>query len=591
MLGAHKLNGIAKALSKLKEFGLYQILDNPLTVSWTQNNIFGSSVSASNNYLVVGQPFQSQVSPFQGRAHIYNLETKELLHTVVRPDFTDSSFATLVETSNTKCIVSSGLQKAYIYNNSTGQLLHTLNYPDFVSGQNHQFGRQVAISESYAIVGAPARPAPGRAYIFNTANGQLLHTLTHPLNDASFGTRVSITETYALVSGFEQVFIFSTQTGELIRTLNNPNVFGTPDGDSFGSTGTTMSPSYTVVSARLEDNNVRTSSGASYIFSNATGELLHTLLHSNSQASSFGWSTAINEDYCIVAPLTGLVSIFSTKTGELVKEIDPISNYGGVNGINTSGGISINNNNVLAFGSPNARDARGLNAGRVFLFNTNLSDHIESSAYGIINLGGQISTTSSITIPSNVLPGDLMVLFEFASSTYSSTNTPTGWTNISQLQHIGGGRRSHISRKIAVSGDENSIISSGLTGASNQKALLVFRNLVTGTISATNTNPQVGVSSNGGDISNITLASGTKPFIQMACYTKSSTTLSINRNWSDEFVLNNAPELSPQNDVLFVRYRLVDNGPNAVTSNQATIGMSVPSSGSYSLQAFRIDLS
>ena len=47
--------------------------------------------------------------------------------------------------------------KAYIYNTATGALLHTLDNPNaYGTSANDLFGSSVAISDTYAIVGAYA---------------------------------------------------------------------------------------------------------------------------------------------------------------------------------------------------------------------------------------------------------------------------------------------------------------------------------------------------------------------------------------------------------------------------------------------------
>jgi len=68
----------------------------------------------------------------------------------------------------------------------SGTLSHTLDNPNaYGTSANDNFGESVAISESYAIVGAfregdAGGTASGKAYIFNPATGALLHTLDNP---------------------------------------------------------------------------------------------------------------------------------------------------------------------------------------------------------------------------------------------------------------------------------------------------------------------------------------------------------------------------------------------------------------------------
>ena len=91
-----------------------------------------------------------------------------------------------------------------------GGLLHTLDNPNpYSTSTSDNFGRVVAISGNYAIAGAyleddAGGTSSGKAYIFSTSTGALLHTLDNPTaygtsaNDR-FGYSVAISESYAIV--------------------------------------------------------------------------------------------------------------------------------------------------------------------------------------------------------------------------------------------------------------------------------------------------------------------------------------------------------------------------------------------------------
>ena len=213
---------------------------------------------------------------------------------------------------------------AYVFSTATGQLLHTLDNPNaYDTSTNDTFGYSVAISESYAIVGAyneddASGVGSGKAYIFSTATGQLLYTLDNPnAYDTSvtdyFGYSVAISESYAIVGAYQEddaggiesgkAYIFSTATGQLLYTLDNPNAYSTSASDNFGRS-VAISESYAIVGAYAEDDAGGASSGKAYIFSTATGQLLYTLnnpnLYGTSASDTFGYSVAISESYAIV---------------------------------------------------------------------------------------------------------------------------------------------------------------------------------------------------------------------------------------------------------------------------------------------------
>ena len=92
---------------------------------------------------------------------------------------------------------------AYIFDVTTGNQLHKLTASD--GAADDTFGRSVAISGNYAIVGANLDDddgtRSGSAYIFNVQTGTQLHKLT--ASDAAandhFGWSVAIDGNYAIV--------------------------------------------------------------------------------------------------------------------------------------------------------------------------------------------------------------------------------------------------------------------------------------------------------------------------------------------------------------------------------------------------------
>jgi hypothetical protein len=148
------------------------------------------------------------------------------------------------------------------------------------------FGSSVAISDSYAVVGAPGEQSgggfdSGNVYIFNPATGELLRTLSNPnaygtLDFDRFGSSVAISGSRVIVGATGEddaggtssgkAYIFDISTGTLLHTLNNPNAYGTSANDRFSSS-VAISDSYAVVGASDEDDAGGTGSGKVYIFS------------------------------------------------------------------------------------------------------------------------------------------------------------------------------------------------------------------------------------------------------------------------------------------------------------------------------------
>ena len=202
---------------------------------------------------------------------------------------------------------------------TSASLSQTLDNPnDSGSSASDNFGYSVATSDTYSIVGAYVESnASGKAYIFNNSTGALVHTLDNPnaygtSSGDLFGYRVAISDTYAIVGAFEEddadgnssskAYIFNVSTGAVVHTLDNPNPYGASTTDNFAySVG--ISGNYAIVGAYGEDSASYNNTGKVYIFSVSTGALLETLDNPNaygtSESDCFGRMVAITDDYAI----------------------------------------------------------------------------------------------------------------------------------------------------------------------------------------------------------------------------------------------------------------------------------------------------
>jgi hypothetical protein len=395
--------------------GLLHTLDNPNPYSTSTSDNFGRVVAISGNYAIAGAYLEDDAGgTSSGKAYIFSTSTGALLHTLDNPNAFDTSsgdqFGTSVAISESYAIAgapeedeagngwSSG--KAYIFSTSTGALLHTLNNPNANSTVNYdKFGTSVAISESYAIVGVPEEgdaggTASGKAYIFSTSTGALLHTLDNPTAyssgfDDQFGRSVAISESYAIAGAYLEddaggassgkAYIFSTSTGALLHTLDNPNAYSTSAGDFFGLS-VAISESYAIAGAYGEDEASGASSGKAYIFSTSTGALLHTLDNPNafdtSASDLFGYSVAISESYALVGALqeddaggasSGKAYIFNTSSGALLKTIDNPNAYGTSASDSFSRSVAISGSYAIV-GASSEDDAGGTSSGKAYIF-------------------------------------------------------------------------------------------------------------------------------------------------------------------------------------------------------------------------------
>ena len=185
---------------------------------------FGGTIASNNMYTAIVDPSNSKV-------FVYNSQNFALLHSLSGFFQVDISESYLITTGNTT---------AYIYDILSGNLLHTLSNPDPVD-----WGTSVSISESYAIIGADRQndaggDRSGKAYIFDVTDGSLLHTLDNPnIRESSqgdnFGHSVAISDTYAIVGALFDietgadtggaVHIYDPITGNLAKTLTSSDKF------------------------------------------------------------------------------------------------------------------------------------------------------------------------------------------------------------------------------------------------------------------------------------------------------------------------------------------------------------------------------
>ena len=281
---------------------LAHTLDNPNAYSTTAGDGFGISVGISGNYAIVGAYNEDDAGgTSSGKAYIFHTANGTLAHTLDNPNAYDTSaddlFGYSVAISGDRAIVGAFREddaggtnsgKAYIFDVSTGALVYTLDNPNAYSTSTSDiFGSSVGISGNYAIVGAYGEDdsggnTSGKAYIFSTSTGNLVHTLDNPNpydTSASdyFGDSVAIDGNYAIVGAYLEddaggissgkTYIFNVTSGDLVKTLDNPNAYSTSATDRFGYS-VAISGNYAIVSADREDDDagIRSDAGKAYIY-------------------------------------------------------------------------------------------------------------------------------------------------------------------------------------------------------------------------------------------------------------------------------------------------------------------------------------
>ena len=412
-------NDFINLITGKKPFITKEIL-NPNAFGSAQDDRFGSSVSTSENYSVIGTIFEDDAEgETSGVVYIYDNQEQAVVHTLTNPNPSGISendfFGYAVDIDDLYTIVGAPREdsisttgtfnegKAYIYDTFFGTLLYTLNDPiSFATDSQDQFGFSVTNNSASSFVSAPRINDSngfnsGKVFEFSNTSGNLIHTFENPnpISDSDndrFGHAIDCTSDLLAISAFREddigvlnsgkVYIFDIQTKSLIFTLDNPNDSGTADGDQFGSS-LSISDNFIVVGAYNESSN----DGRVYVFNISDGTLLHTLSNPTSEsASRFGYSVSVSDNKILVgAPdaddssesNNGKSFIFSADTGILDQTLENPSATGSGTDDNFGLSVSIFKNNNIAnsffyclVGAPRA-DRNSADTGKTFLFTFN----------------------------------------------------------------------------------------------------------------------------------------------------------------------------------------------------------------------------
>ena len=218
---------------------LLHTLDNPNPYGTSADDRFGWSVAISGDYAIVGAYQEDGVEGGNsGKAYIFNVATGALVHTLDNPNAYDTGsndkFGTSVSISDNYAIVgvneendAGGIEsgKAYIFDVTTGALLHTLDNPNaYGTSAEDQFGTSVSISDNYAIISAQQEDDAGgidsgKVYIYNVTTGVLVHTIDNPnaygtSENDKFGISVAISDDYIIVGAASEDYVGGTTSGK-----------------------------------------------------------------------------------------------------------------------------------------------------------------------------------------------------------------------------------------------------------------------------------------------------------------------------------------------------------------------------------------
>lgn len=210
--------GVAYIINAVSGSVMHTIVD-PNAYDIRDNDQFGRTCDISGNYAIAGAIYEdSAAGNTVGAAYIMDVSTGNVVKTLTNPNNTaDDVFGISVSIHGNYLVVgargvSSRSGKAYVYTTSSGNwsdasLLYTLSNPnDYGTTGADQFGTSVAINSDIILVGADMEDSAsystiGRAYMYSLATGNLIKTITSPVNAANqyFGGNVKLSRCRAMI--------------------------------------------------------------------------------------------------------------------------------------------------------------------------------------------------------------------------------------------------------------------------------------------------------------------------------------------------------------------------------------------------------
>ena len=148
---------------------LLRTIINPNAFDTATGDLFGSSIAVSGNYIIASAWAEdSPGGTTSGVVYVFSASTGALLRTINNPNAFGTTagdqFGSSVSALGNYAIIGAPGEddaggttsgKSYVFDITTGVMVYTVNNPNtFTTSSADQFGNSVAISGSYAVVGA-----------------------------------------------------------------------------------------------------------------------------------------------------------------------------------------------------------------------------------------------------------------------------------------------------------------------------------------------------------------------------------------------------------------------------------------------------
>ncbi len=461
-----------------------------------QTGNFGYAICMNEDYLAISDPYVAdEYGNESGKVYIYEVGTWNPLYVIDNPNAwgvtngdrfgkkismdgryisinSDDMYETTADhegytTGNGN--PTQGQDKTYIYDLTDGSLIYRVDEP--IPSATYVV-HATEINDFKLFIGNPVADNNGRSrdgaiYAFHIPttsdwpNSTLVNQLDNPnplgsSEGDNYGGAVAISNNLAIVSaryesdggglnsGKVYIYDVSDATANSLKyTISNPSAYSSSAGDQFG-VSVAIDGDFAIVGAPFEDDANGTDSGKAYIFnvgSSGSSTAIFTLDNPNPTGTSaddnFGTSVAINSDYAVVGSpyegdigglQAGKVYIFDSNDGSLLFTFNNPSDQTANDLFGSSVSIS---GNILAISAPLDDDNSGTDSGRVYLYSL-----ITGQILHTISNPNPIGTSTDDTFGGSIdLRGDFLLVGapyeDDPSSTYADAGKAYLFSNIS----------------------------------------------------------------------------------------------------------------------------------------------------------------
>ena len=275
---------------------------------------FGESIGIINGYAIIGAYSDNNVEA--GAAYIYEKASSGTwnLAQKLQGASQTGNFGSAVAISNGYAIIGANQEDnnngaAYIYEQASNGTWYFAQRFKSTSKNPSKFGKAVAISHGYAIIGTEREDAlKGAAYIYERASNGIWNLAKRiegtSQNQGLFGSAVAISNGYAIIGAWGEnndagaAYIYKRACD---GTWNLEQSFKGTEADGLlgGPNAVGISNEYAIIGASAEDNKA----GAAYLYERACNgkwNLAKKLQGAGQTDGFFGSAVAISNGYAII---------------------------------------------------------------------------------------------------------------------------------------------------------------------------------------------------------------------------------------------------------------------------------------------------